>query len=151
LLEHRQWIGDQEVMRSLRKTSLVNLWSTVLITIAAWVLLSNHCALGVLALPAETAVETGGCPMHSAPVPKKKPASKIPCCKEVRAIVATKSVTATQAMEPVALSDYTPRDVAPPTRGALEVESLDTGPPNSLSFAELVLQESMHAHAPPVS
>jgi hypothetical protein len=150
LLEHRQRIGDQEEMSNLRKASLVSIWSTVLITIAAWVLLSNHCALGVLALSAETAVEASGCPMHSAPVHKKKPAAKIPCCKEVRAIVATKCVTASPAMELVVLSDYATRDIAP-TRGAVEVESLDTGPPGCLSFAELVLQESMRAHAPPVS
>jgi hypothetical protein len=151
LLEHRQRIGDQEEMRRLRKTSQVSIWLTVLITIAAWVILSNHCALAVLALPAETVVEAGGCPMHSASVPKKKPASKIPCCKDVRAIVATKCVTFNPAMEPMALSDCGTRDIALLTRGAVEVESLDTGPPGCLSFAELVLQESMRAHAPPVS
>jgi hypothetical protein len=138
-------------MSSLRKASLMSIRSTVLITIAAWVLLSNHCALGVLALPVETAVEAGGCPMHSAPARKKMPAAKILCCKEVRAIVAAKCVTASPAMEPTALCDYGTRDIAPPTRGAVEVESLDTGPPGCLSFAELVSQVSVRAHAPPVS
>jgi hypothetical protein len=150
MLEHQRRIGDQEGMLSPWKAGLVRARSTVLITITAWVLLSNHCALGVLVPPMETAVEASGCPMHSAPEHKKKPAAKIPCCKEVRAIVA-KCVTASPVLEPMVLSDYAARVFAPPTRGILEVESLDTGPPGCFSFAESVLQESMLSHAPPVS
>ena len=87
--------------------------------------------------------------MHSAP--KKIPAAKTPCCKDVRATVA-KSVTA----NPTALRlngwrDYAPEIFRPLTRFAIEVEELDTGPPDCFSFAESVLQESMPSHAPPVS
>jgi hypothetical protein len=47
--------------------------------------------------------------------------------------------------------DYAPQIFQPMLRGAVEIEGLDTGPPGRVSFAELVLQESMLAHAPPVS
>jgi hypothetical protein len=124
-----------------------------LVTIAAWFCLSNHCALG-LALPAPegaATAETGGCPMHSAPA-NKKPVSKTPCCKEVRAVVAKCVNTA----RPVALrllgpTEYAAEILVLPPRVALEIRGLDTGPPGCFSFAELVLQESMRAHAPPVS
>lgn len=88
--------------------------------------------------------------MHSAPA-KKKPSAKIPCCKDIRATVA-KSVAA----NPIALRLIGPREYAleifaRPARLAIEIKGLDTGPPNCLSFAESVLQESMLSHAPPVS
>lgn len=120
----------------------------VTVTVAAWFLLSNHCALGVTA-PARVAV-TDACPMHSAPA-KKKPATKTPCCKEVRAVVA-KCVTAQAAVvRLIAMRDYVREIFAELTRVTVEIHGLDTGPPGSLSFAESVLQESMLAHAPPVS
>ena len=120
----------------------------VTLTLAAWFLLSNHCALGVTA-PVPEAVSTA-CPMHSAPA-KNKPASKTPCCKEVRAVVA-KCVTAqTAVVRLIATRDYATDIFAELTRVTLEIHGLDPGPPGSLSFAESVLQESMLAHAPPAS
>src|SRR6186997_1792406 len=59
----------------------------VALSLAAWFALSNHCALGVALPPVETASETSACPMHSAPA-KEKPATKTPCCKQLRAVVA---------------------------------------------------------------
>jgi hypothetical protein len=123
---------------------------TVPLTIIAWFLLSNHCALGVSASPAEAGPEMTGCPMHSAPT-KKNPAPKTPCCKDVRAVVA-KCVGATMpGVRLVCPCDYVPEIFQPLPRAAIEIEGLDTGPPGRVSFAELVLQESMLAHAPPVS
>ena len=42
-------------------------WATVLVTITAWMLLSNHCALGLSGTVVESDAEPDGCPMHSAP------------------------------------------------------------------------------------
>lgn len=121
-------------------------YTTALLSLTAWFLLSNHCALGVIAAPAEA----GGCPMHSAPA-KKKPAAKTPCCKEIRAVVAKCVQVAALEMRPIASQDYAPEIFLRPSREATEIDGLDTGPPGGFSFAELVLQESMLAHAPPVS
>jgi hypothetical protein len=88
--------------------------------------------------------------MHSAPA-EKKPATKTPCCKDVRAVVA-KCVGATgPGARLIRARDYTSQifRTLPPV--AIEIEALDTGPPGCFSFAELVLQQSMRAHAPPVS
>ena len=120
----------------------------VALTIAAWFSLSNHCALGSVARVSEAS--SNSCPMHSAPE-KKKPATKTPCCKDVRAVVA-KCVTANPiAMRLIGPRDYVPEIFQEPARIAIALESLDTGPPGLLSFAESVLQQSMLAHAPPVS
>jgi hypothetical protein len=89
--------------------------------------------------------------MHSAPE-KKEPVSKTPCCKDVRAVVA-KSVTNAMpfSLRLAAPCEYAAEIFGLPPRLTLEIDGLDTGPPGCLSFAELVLQESTLAHAPPVS
>ena len=123
---------------------------TVPLLIVAWFFLSNHCALGVIAPTGGATPETTGCPMHSAPA-KKKPATKAPCCKDLRAIVA-KWVSANPMMpRPLGSCDYAGEILAQPIRVPLKIGGLDTGPPGCFSFAESVLQESMLSHAPPVS
>jgi hypothetical protein len=122
--------------------------SAVVLTLIAWFSLSNHCALGAIAPVSEAA--SNSCPMHSVPA-KKKPATKTPCCKEVRAVVA-KCVTASSVgARLIGTRDYATEIFAEPVRVAILFKNLDTGPPGCLSFAESVLQESMPAHAPPVS
>ena len=122
--------------------------TVVVLSLTAWFLLSNHCALGGVAAPAG---EAGGCPMHSAPA-KKKPVSKTPCCKDLRALLAKCVTKATPLAPPVSgRCDYAAEIFGLPPRIILEIGGLDTGPPGCFSFAELVLQESMRAHAPPVS
>jgi hypothetical protein len=90
------------------------------------------------------------CPMHSAPA-KKKPATKIPCCKEVRAIVVKCVQARPVAARVIGLHDYAAEIFREPANVTVEIEALDTGPPGCFSFAESVLQESMLSHAPPVS
>jgi hypothetical protein len=129
--------------------SLIRQWATVLLTIAAWILLSNHCALGLSGALVETDSELGACPMHSAPA-KGKPAANLPCCKELRALAshAGKNVAAA-ASRLVGVRDYEAAIFLTPPRVPAPVLVLDTGPPPSLSFAESILQRSILAHAPP--
>lgn len=126
--------------------------TTALLTLAAWLILSNHCLFGFTEATANPAAQADECPMHAAAPAKEKPAAKIPCCKEIRALV-TKSVTKTLtlAVRSFAGQEYAKADFPPPPRRTVELHALDTGPPGLLSFAESVLQESMLAHAPPVS
>ena len=124
---------------------------TVFLSIAAWMVLSNHCALGVVALPVETGVEASECPMHSAPA-KKKPAAKIPCCKDLRAVAVKAAANAMAAtIRLVGAQDYAVEIFVSPPHVATCVDGLDTGPPGAFSFAESVLQQSIFAHAPPLS
>lgn len=129
--------------------SWIRQWATVLLTIAAWILLSNHCALGLSGTLVEADSELGACPMHSAPA-KEKPAVNLPCCKELRALAshAGKSVAA-GASQLIGVRDYVAAIFLMPPRLVARVLALDTGPPDSLSFAESILQRSILAHAPP--
>jgi hypothetical protein len=129
--------------------SLIRQWATVFLTITAWLLLSNHCALGLSGTLVEADSVLRGCPMHSAPA-KGKPAANLPCCKELRAIAshAGKSIAA-GASRPVGVRDYVAAIFLMPPRVTARVPALDTGPPQTLSFAESILQRSILAHAPP--
>jgi hypothetical protein len=88
--------------------------------------------------------------MHSVPA-KKKPATHLPCCKDLRAVASpvAKSVAAV-AKQSVGSQDYAAEVfLPPPPRVAIEMFALDTGPPGAITFAESVLQQSILAHAPP--
>jgi hypothetical protein len=138
-------------MRRLAAIGMTARSTVVVLSLTAWFLLSNHCALGVIAASSEAAPEAEGCPMHSAPA-KKKPISKTPCCKDLRAVVAKiLNKAAPFASRSVGRFDYAAENFRVPPQVVFEIGGLDTGPPGCLSFAELVLQESMRAHAPPVS
>ena len=139
-------------MARIRGTRRTTIAFAVVLTLAAWFCLSNHCALGLSTGRVETTApaEDGGCPMHSGPA-KQKPETKIPCCKDVRAVVGKSVANAL----PFSLRDAAPCDYAAeifglPPRVSPEIDGSDTGPPNCFSFAESVLQESTFAHAPPV-
>ena len=146
-------MSDQENMLGGSFLGRMSRSTTVLLTIAAWLCLSNHCALGLgsLSSPASEKTEADACPMHSAPA-KKKPAANPPCCKDLRAtaVHAVKNLGA-RAGEIVGVSGYVPAIYLTPLRLVLEISGLDTGPPGCFSFAELILQRSLLSHAPPVS
>jgi hypothetical protein len=124
--------------------------TVVFLSIAAWMVLSNHCAIGMVALPADSEVEASECPMHSAPA-KKKPAAKIPCCKDLRAVAAKAAKAMAATIRLAGAQDYAVGIFFPPRQVAIEIKGLDTGPPDAFSFAESVLQQSILAHAPPLS
>src|SRR3954447_5983707 len=90
------------------------------------------------------------CPFHSKPAKQKEQSAQVQCCKILRAVVFAKTkdwarddakfCDANFPVQVWALVDYSTRAVAPLL--------LDTGPPGALSFAELILQSSLPAHAP---
>ena len=121
----------------------------VAIAICSWIAVSNHCAFAAVATEIDTAQTD--CPFHSKPAKQKEQSSQVQCCKVLRAVVFAKT------------KDWTRNDAKfcdanfPAQAGVFVVCSsrvvapllLDTGPPGAFSFAELVLQQSLLAHAPP--
>jgi hypothetical protein len=146
-------MNDQENMQSRRAIGRMSQALTVLLTIAAWFCLSNHCVLGLgLASPPAESADSFECPMHSTPAKKKEPAANLPCCKDLRALAAKSAAGAMAAtIRSVRSQDYATGVFLPPPRVTLEIECLDTGPPDAFSFAEAVLQQSILSHAPPLS
>jgi hypothetical protein len=118
----------------------------VTITICSWIAISNHCAFATLATKTDSAQAT--CPFHST---QKQQSAQVQCCKILRAIVLAKTKTWARndaKFSDVALRvDYITLNVL--SRNAQASSVLDTGPPDAYSFAELILQRSLFAHAPP--
>ena len=120
----------------------------VAVAICSWFAISNHCVFAALATNDTASRE---CPFHSKP--KEKPSTGAQCCKILRAVasVATKSWTRDDAKFCEADHYYDERAlITAYLQTTLAPLFLDTGPPNAHSFAELILQRSLLAHAPPV-
>jgi hypothetical protein len=120
----------------------------VVVAICSWFAVSNHCAFAALATKTDS-VQTG-CPFHSKP--KEKPSAGAQCCKILRAVA---PVTAKSwARDDAQLSDFDSDNsesmlTVAYSQTASAPLSLDTGPPGLRSFAEMILQRSLLAHAPP--
>ena len=124
-------------------------FAVVAIAICSWIAVSNHCAFAAVASESDKAQTE--CPFHSKPAKQKEQSSQVQCCKILRAVVFAKTkdwarddAKFCDANFPVQESAFvvcSPRVVAPLL--------LDTGPPGAYSFAELILQSSLLAHAPP--
>ena len=121
----------------------------VVVAICSWFAISNHCVFAALATNDTASRE---CPFHSKPAKQEKPSTGAQCCKILRAVasVPTKSWARDDANfadahhycgESTLITAYSHTTTAR--------LSLDTGPPGAHSFAELILQRSLHAHAPP--
>jgi len=123
--------------------------ATVAITICSWIAISNHCAFAALA--AKTELAQAACPFHSKPAKQKQQTAQVQCCKILRAVVLAK--TKRWARDDADFSDVDLRGeefaLVALLSNAQASSSLDTGPPDAHSFAELILQQSLFAHAPP--
>jgi hypothetical protein len=121
----------------------------VAIAICSWFAISNHCALAALATNTDSV--RAGCPFHSKPAEQEKPSTGAQCCKILRAVapVVIKSWMRDDANFSSADLSLEKRACVENSQIALAPRSLDTGPHDARSFAELILQRSLLAHAPP--
>jgi hypothetical protein len=121
----------------------------IAVAICSWFAISNHCVFAALATN-DTA--SSQCPFHSKPAKQEKPSTGAQCCKILRAVASVPAKSWAR--------DETKSSDADAYRGehALAIVHsqttlvplfLDTGPPDAHSFAELILQRSLLAHAPP--
>jgi hypothetical protein len=124
-------------------------YAVVAIAICSWFAISNHCAFAALATKTDSAQAT--CPFHSTPAKQKQQSAQVQCCKILRAIVLAKTKTWARNDAKFSAVDLRVEEFAliallPCAQAS---SSLDTGPPDAYSFAELILQRSLFAHAPP--
>jgi hypothetical protein len=125
-------------------------WAIVTVAICSWIAVSNHCAFAAVA----TDIDKGQteCPFHSKPAKQKEQSSQVQCCRILCAVVFANDKTWTRDDARFGAANF------PTQTGALVMCSmraaapllLDTGPPlGAFSFAELILQRTLFAHAPP--
>jgi hypothetical protein len=121
----------------------------VAIAICSWIAISNHCAFAAIATKDDSA--QAACPFHSKPEKQKEQSSQVQCCKVLRAVVPTigKSWTRSDGDSSDIYFPFEDCRLLAYFRDALAPLLLDTGPPDAQSFAELILQRSLLAHAPP--
>jgi hypothetical protein len=120
----------------------------VAITLSSWIAISNHCAFAAMSTTTDSAQVA--CPFHSKPAKQKQQTAQVQCCKILRA------VTFAQSKSWAHDSSFFDVDLYAEERALIvcslrtaEPLLLDTGPPDAHSFAELILQQSLLAHAPP--
>ncbi len=121
----------------------------VVIVICSWIAVSNHCAFAAVATDIDKAQNE--CPFHSKPAKQKEQSSQVQCCKVLRAVAFAKDRTWMRDDARFAAANF-PIQTDPLAVCSLRTAEpllLDTGPPGALSFAELILQRSIFAHAPP--
>jgi len=119
----------------------------VALTICSWIAISNHCALRAIA--AKTVMPQSGCPFHSKPAKPLQQPSGAECCRILRAVSTTPAKILAPAIVDLVHVDLaiTTLAVFPPLEISFLPATLDTGPPGTTSFVELI--GSMRAHAPP--
>jgi len=125
-------------------------WAIVTLAICSWIGISNHCAFAAVAT--EVAKAQTECPFHSKPAKQKEQSSQVQCCKILRAVVfaKTKDWARNDAKFCDANFPIQARAFVVDSSPAVAPLLLDTGPPGAFSFAELILQRSLLAHAPPI-
>ena len=125
----------------------------VLMMSVAWFAIVNHCALaGLLAMQAKPVIASCHHCAGDQSSTKNKDADGSECCKTLRATFGT--VAKKLVVHDTSLFTLQPYFVAQiifthDSKGAPPTLELDTGPPFAKTFAELTLQRSILAHAPP--
>lgn len=122
----------------------------VAIAICSWLVISNHCALAAIA--ASTAPQRAACPFHSKPEKQQDQSTQAQCCKSLPAVVVAKQKNCARDDSNFSNASFPNAQSAllPCCLYIAEPLLLDTGPPGAPSFAELILQRSLLAHAPPL-
>jgi hypothetical protein len=114
----------------------------VVLTICSWIAISNHCSLR--AITATTNTTQNGCPFHSKPAKPQPQPSGTECCKILRAVSTTPAKILAPSIVDLAFATLA---IFEPPKISFMPATLDTGPPGTTSFVELI--GSMRAHAPP--
>ena len=142
-------------MKTIRSQHFTRVLVGVL-TLLGWVVLSNHCALAGMLSDMRQAVHKAGesacCQKKSSAPEDKLPCQQMPhgCCKTLNVVTPDGAKLPDKAQADIV---KVPLDLPstvflsfPPVISAAP----ETGPPpDSPTFAELVLQRSLHSHAPP--
>ena len=124
---------------------------TVIITAFAWFLISNHCVLAELQYASQTKASCHQPCCGNQPPAKNTTESATECCKTLRAtlVMAKKLVGYDTSLFALQFYFVAPELLLNNSKAADRGTELDTGPPFAKTFAELTLQRSILAHAPP--
>lgn len=136
-------------LRTLRHHLLIRV-SVVALLMLSWVILTNHCALGLMRPMAETTGSSANCCGGKTNPPHDAPVSLRSCCN-VKVTTAPAKAEVKFDASKFAFQVFAPVHVlaAHQTERGLTLPVFDHGPPRAVSFTESVLQRSLLSHAPP--
>ena len=126
------------------------------VTLLGWIALSNHCALAGMLGDMRKAAHAAGespCCHKKVPVPgKEAPCQQMPqgCCKTLSVVTPDGAKLPDKAQADIVkapLDFHSVVLILPPEKISAAPET--SPPPDSPTFAELVLQRSLLSHAPP--
>ena len=141
-------------MKTFRRQSSPPLRTLVVAALMmAWLVASNHCAIGLMKPSAGTAAAHSVCHSCKSEPMKPQPASggDRECCKALQGMPADMAKGDMKYDTSLfTLLDFAVTALCSPST-LPAVRALATGPPPSISFAELILQRSLLAHAPPAA
>jgi hypothetical protein len=118
----------------------------------AWLVATNHCALGLMQRASELTVDHAYC--HGCkPKQEDQPTNTLECCKAMQATPAKADNSVKVRAAGIDLEFFAlVRLLGPVQAGPLrQIFIFDHGPPRALSFAESVLQRSLPGNAPPLA
>ena len=134
------------VVKAFRSSSVSRCF-VVAVMLLSWLVITNHCALGRMQVATG---EHTHCHPAKSDDGKKSPGDGMrECCRAVKASLAS------QVEFKFDVGQFQFHSVAflmtfvPVLQRAPEI-LLDHGPPRAVSFAEIVLQQSLLSHAPPI-
>jgi hypothetical protein len=132
-----------------RQSPKVSAITIVLLSGVAWFAVSNHCGLAVLTPTADAVAVHARCHGASSGPAKKNTGEEVPCCKVLRATIAAN--VEVPPHQQTGLQDFVVAELFSAEEDHVQPlpEEIDTGPPFASSYAELILQRSVLAHAPP--
>jgi hypothetical protein len=149
-LIHKKRFEYKRYGNYLRGVTAIARCAAVAVAICSWIAVTNHCAFAAAAKEIDKAQSE--CPFHSKPAKQKDQSSQVQCCKVLRAVVFAKTKDWARDDAKFCDTNFLVRAgcvfIARPWRAVAPL-LLDTGPPGAFSFAELTLQQSLPAHAPP--
>ncbi|MDR3403744.1 MAG: hypothetical protein P4L99_14695 [Chthoniobacter sp.] len=137
-------------MKALR-ASTISRSLVVAVMLFSWLVVTNHCALGMLQSALGASAEHAHCHAAKTDSGKKAPADGMrECCRAIKASLASETVVkfapAQIQFQSYAILAALLTPVASPAPDVFR----DHGPPRASSFAEIVWQRSLLSHAPPI-
>ena len=127
--------------------------ATVILSIFAWLAISNHCALaGIEATATQANIPKCHHCADSTPAKEKQNGADAVCCRVLRATLNAQGKKIVGACSTIFVLQtyFLSAGFGPEAAKAFVfLMELDTGPPFRVSFAESVLQRSILSHAPP--
>jgi hypothetical protein len=140
-------------MKWLAKARFLNA-AVVVLAVLAWFTASNHCLLGLMTQPHETAVPISLCPEHCQKTDGKPPSQSgmLACCQGLLSSnvgVAKAKIFFSPVLAGIQLFAISHLFLPESPGRILPSTEYDTGPPSAGLFVEIVLQRSLRENAPP--